>query len=116
MDFSECLESMLLFFMSDASLAGRNLKMMNVTAYGHLDAAGEGLEDTFYFVVFIGSLGFDMEVHTGRITQRLEEMEEHLGRHVAQSFSRVKVVSHTSQARPPKSSETIHWQSSMGRQ
>ena len=56
MDFSECLESMLLF-MSDASLAGRNLKMMNVTAYGHLDAAGEGLEDTFYLVVLIGSLG-----------------------------------------------------------
>ena len=82
--------------------------MMNVTAYGHLDAAGEGLEDTFYLVVLIGSLGLDMEVHTGRITQRLEEMEEHL--------SRVKVASHTSQARPPKSSETIHWQSSMGRQ
>ena len=55
--------------------------MMNVTAYGHLDAAGEGLEDTFYLVVLIGSLGLDMEVHTGRITQRLEEMEEHLGRH-----------------------------------
>ena len=31
--------------------------MMNVTAYGHLDAAGEGLEDSFYLVVLIGSLG-----------------------------------------------------------
>ena len=61
--------------------------MMNVTAYGHLDAAGESLEDTFYFVVLIGSLGFDMEVHTGRITQRLEEMEEHLGRLVANFFA-----------------------------
>ena len=61
--------------------------MMNVTAYGHLDAAGESLEDTFYFVVLIGSLGFDMEVHTVRISQRLEDMEEHLGRHVANLFS-----------------------------
>lgn len=61
--------------------------MMNVTAYGHLDAACEGLEDTFYLVVFIGSLGLDMEVHTGRIAQRLEEMEEHLGRHVANLFA-----------------------------
>ena len=57
--------------------------MMNVTAYGHLDAAGESLEDTFYLVVLIGSLGLDMEVHTGRITQRLEEMEEHLRRHIS---------------------------------
>ena len=61
--------------------------MMNVTAYGHLDAACEGLEDTFYLVVLVSSFGFDMEVHTGRIAQRFEEMEEHLGRHVANLFA-----------------------------
>ena len=59
--------------------------MMNVAPYGHLNAAGEGFKDTFYLVVLVSSFGFDMEVHTGRIAQRFEEMEEHLGRHV-QSF------------------------------
>lgn len=103
------------FFFLYTSFAGRNFKMMNVAPYGHLNAAGEGFKDTFYLVVLVSSFGFDMEVHTGRIAQRFEEMEEHLGRHVA-NFSRVKVASHTSQARPPKSSETMHWQSSMGRQ
>ena len=75
------------FFMSDASLAGRNLKMMNVTAYGHLDAAGEGLEDTFYLMMLVHTLGTDIQIHAGSVAQALEEMEEHLGRHVANLFT-----------------------------
>lgn len=61
--------------------------MMNVAPYGHINAAGESFKDTFYLVVFVTSFGFDMEVHTGRIAQRFEEMEEHLGRHVANLFA-----------------------------
>lgn len=74
-------------FLLYASFAGRNLKMMNVTAYSHFNASGESLENAFYFVVFIDSFSFDMEVHTGRVAQRFEKMEEHLGRHVANFFA-----------------------------
>ena len=71
------------FFFLYTSFAGRNFKMMNVAPYGRLNAAGEGFKDTFYLVVFVVARGADVQVHAGSIAQALEEMEKHLGGHLA---------------------------------
>ena len=57
--------------------------MVDVTADCHFQAAGQSLEDTFYLVVLILSLGLDVQVHLGGIAETLEEVVEHLGGNVA---------------------------------
>ena len=61
--------------------------MIDIPADGHLDGAREGFEDTLDFVMLVRPLGADVEVHHRRVAQALEEMEEHLGRDVADVFA-----------------------------
>lgn len=53
------------FLFSDASLAGRDFKVMDVAPDSHLDAAGKSLEDAFNLVVLVGTFCLDVEVHAG---------------------------------------------------
>ena len=57
--------------------------MGDVTSDRHLQTAGQSLEDTFYLVVLVLPLGFDVQVHLRGIAEALEEMEEHLRGHLA---------------------------------
>ena len=50
--------------------------------YGHFYRAGKGLEDTFYLMMLVRTLGTDIQIHAGSVAQALEEMEEHLRRHI----------------------------------
>ena len=56
--------------------------MINVASDSHAQRAGQCFEDAFYLVVLVLSLGLDVQIHLGRIAQALEEVEEHLGRHI----------------------------------
>lgn len=56
---------------------------MDITTDGHLERTGKSLEDTFDLVVFVITFGLDVKVDAGGIGKRLEEVEEHLGWHVA---------------------------------
>lgn len=64
------------------SLRAGQLVVMDVAAHSHLYAAGQGLEDTLYLMVFVGALGTYVEVHAGAVAQALEEVEEHFGRFI----------------------------------
>ena len=55
---------------------------MDVTVDGHLERTGQGLEDALNLVVLVVTLGLDVEVDAGGIAERLEEVQEHLGRHI----------------------------------
>src|SRR5574344_771191 len=37
--------------------------------------------------MLVGAFGFDVQIHVSGIAQALEEMEEHLGRHIAHLFA-----------------------------
>lgn len=49
--------------------AGRHLKMINISSHRHLDGTRQGLEDSFYLMMFIISFCLDIEIHTCCITQ-----------------------------------------------
>ena len=57
--------------------------MPYITANGHLQCTGQGLEDALNLVVFVIALSFDVEIHLGAVAQALEEMQEHLRWHLA---------------------------------
>ena len=61
--------------------------MVNVATNGHLKSACKRLEDAFDLVVLVLTLGLDVEVDAGGIGKRLEEVMEHLGGHVANTFA-----------------------------
>ena len=84
--------------------------MIDVAPYRHLQATGQSLENSLYLMVLIHAFGLDVQVHPRRVAQALEEVEKHLGRHVAHFLATELGI------RPPKSRATLHRQSSMGRQ
>ena len=57
--------------------------MVYVAAHGCSEGTGQGFEDGFCLVVLIITIGLDIEIHEGCVREALEEMEEHLGGHVA---------------------------------
>ena len=57
--------------------------MVDVTADGHLQGAGQSFEDALNLMVLIGAFGLDVQVHAGGIAQTLEEVQEHLGGHLS---------------------------------
>ena len=48
--------------------------MVNIALDRHFQGTRQGLEDAFYFVMFVLSFGLDIEVHLRGIAQRLEEV------------------------------------------
>ena len=56
--------------------------MVDVAPDGHLQTAGKGLEDTLNLMMLVSALGLNVEIHLSRIAETLEEMEEHLSRHL----------------------------------
>ena len=61
--------------------------MVYVAAHGSAEGTGQGFEDGFCLMVLIVAVGLDIEVHQGGVREALEEMEEHLGGHVAYMFA-----------------------------
>ena len=56
------------------SFAGGKLEVVDVAPHRHAKAAGKGLEDAFYLVMFVLSLGLDVEVDGSAVREALEEM------------------------------------------
>ena len=61
--------------------------MIDVALHRHLQRTGQRLEDTLNLMVLVVAVRLYIEVHHGSIAQALEEMEEHLRRHVAHPFA-----------------------------
>ena len=61
--------------------------MIDIALDRHLDGTGQRLEDSFYLVMLVLTFGLDVEIHLGRIAQRLEEMQEHFRRHLPYLFT-----------------------------
>ena len=61
--------------------------MVYIAVYGHFDSSCKGFEDGFYFVVFVGSLGFYVEIDACFVGECFEEVLEHFCGHVAYFFS-----------------------------
>jgi len=57
--------------------------MEDVATDCHLECAGQSLEDTFNLVMLVLPFGLDVEIHLGSIAEALEEVQEHLRRHLA---------------------------------
>ena len=83
--------------------------MVDVSFYRHLDALGESLENALNLMVLVCSRRLDGEVHLRRVAKTLEEVHEHLRRHVTyalasklrvplQPCASAKVESHLAQA------------------
>ena len=61
--------------------------MVDIAIDSHLKAACKRLEDSFYLMVLIVALRLDVEIDASTVAERLEEMQEHLGRHVSYPFA-----------------------------
>ena len=61
--------------------------MIDVTADGHFEGSCQGLEDAFNLMVLVVALSTDVEVHLGGIAETLEEVQEHLGRHLTDALT-----------------------------
>ena len=48
--------------------------MIDITSHGHLQCTGQRLEDPFYLMVLILTLGLDIQIHLRSIAEALEEM------------------------------------------
>ena len=48
--------------------------MIDITAHGHLQCSGQCLEDSFYLVVLVLTLGLDVQIYLRGITEALEEV------------------------------------------
>ena len=57
--------------------------MSHISADSHSQASGKGFEDAFYLVVLVLPFCLDDEIHGCAVAEALEEVEEHLGGHVA---------------------------------
>lgn len=89
--------------------------MIDVTAHSHLQSSCQCLEDALYLVVLISAFCLDVQVHLSGITQTLEEMQEHLRRHLSYLLTMKLSIPY----QPGTTSEveaTLHRQSSIGRQ
>ena len=73
-------------FLQD-SFAGGELHVVDIATYCHTDGAGKGFEDTFDLVVLVLPFSLDIEVHASGVAEALEEMEEHLGGHLADALA-----------------------------
>ena len=60
--------------------------MSHISADSHSQASGKGFEDAFYLVVLVLPFCLDVEVHGCAVAEALEEVEEHLCRHLAHLF------------------------------
>ena len=69
------------------ALGGGERVVPDVAADGLLEGAGKGLEDGLYLVVLVVTLGLDVQVHCSGVAQGLEEVQEHLGGHLANLFT-----------------------------
>ena len=72
--------------------------MIDVPAYSHFQCPCQCLENAFYLVVFILSLSLYVQVHARRVAQRLEEVVEHLGGHIADAFATEGGIPHQPRA------------------
>ena len=61
--------------------------MVDVSFYGHFERPTQCFEDGLYFMMLVGSFGFDIEIHLSGIAQAFKEMVEHFGGHVAYFFA-----------------------------
>ena len=61
--------------------------MMDIAIDSHLETTGKSLEDTLNLMMLIVALSLDVEVDLGTIAERLEKVEEHLGRHITYIFA-----------------------------
>ena len=88
--------------------------MIDIAAYGHFDAAGKCLEDALDFVMLVLAFGFDVEVHLGCIAERLEEVQEHLCRHIAYMLAVELGVPHkpgaAAEVQAYLTETIVHWQ------
>jgi len=48
--------------------------MIDVALHGHLQTTGQRLEDSFYLVVLVLTLGLNVQIHLRRIAEALEEV------------------------------------------
>jgi len=60
--------------------------MVYIAAYSHADSPCQRLENSFNLVMLILPLRLDVQVHTGSITEALEEVQEHFCRHLPYPF------------------------------
>ena len=60
--------------------------MVDIPSDCHFQGPCQCLEDAFYFMVLVIAFGTDMEIHLGSIAEALEEMQEHLSRHLPDFF------------------------------
>ena len=56
--------------------------MGNISAHSHAKTTGKSFEDTFYLVMLILTFSLDVEIHASAVRKALEEMHEHLSRHL----------------------------------
>ena len=61
--------------------------MFNVTTHSHTQTTGQGLKNALYLVMLVLAFSLYVEVHTRCIRQAFEEVEEHLGGHIANALS-----------------------------
>ena len=57
--------------------------MFDIAPDSHLQCSCKRLEYAFYLVMFVGSLGLDIQIHLCSIRKAFEEVHEHFGRHFA---------------------------------
>ena len=61
--------------------------MIDITADGHFQGTCEGFENALNFVMLVLAFSTNVEIHLGSITETLEEMEKHLGRHLTNALT-----------------------------
>ena len=84
----------LLLFLLENSLRRRKLEVMDVATDSHLEGAGESLEDAFDLVMLVVAFCLDVEIDARTVAERLEEVEEHLGWHIAYTFAMELSIPH----------------------
>lgn len=72
---------------SQHTLRRRELEVVYIATDGHLQRAGKSLEDALDLVVLIVAFGLDIKIDAGTVAERLEEVQEHLGRHIADTLA-----------------------------
>ena len=48
--------------------------MIDVSAHGHLETAGEGFEDALYLMMLVLTFGLDVQIHLRGIAEALKEV------------------------------------------
>lgn len=88
--------------------------MFDIALHSHLESTRKRLEDTFYLVVFVSALSFYIEIHASGIGETLEEMQEHLRRHLSHLFSFEFGIPHkprsATEVQRHLTETVVHWQ------